>query len=295
MKRITQLFFLLLIACNSFAEAPFRFNYQAVYRNGTSPVPNQNITVRFTIHDQTTGGAVVYQEIHSTTTNQFGLFNLTVGGGNVQAGDITAVNWESGSKYLEVELSTNGGGSYSSIGTTQLLSVPYALQSNKADTARVATYGVPAGTIMAFAGNNIPQGWLLCDGSVVGVSTYPNLYNAIGTGWGAGTGTGTFHLPDLRGMFLRGWDGIAGNDPDKANRTAQHTGGQSGNNVGSVQMDEFKSHQHELGVESKIGSSSATNCFQVNGSNVTTSNGSSFKGGNETRPKNAYVKYLIKY
>ena len=78
----------------------------------------------------------------------------------------------------------------------------------------------------------MPAGWLICNGSEVSRSDYPNLYNAIGVAWGIGNGVTTFNLPDLRGMFLRG---VAGTDtvgdPDANARLANAHGGNSGNNI----------------------------------------------------------------
>ena len=71
----------------------------------------------------------------------------------------------------------------------------------------VAQLLVPAGAVSAFAGTNLttpPTGWFFCDGSAVSRTTYAALFAAIGTAYGAGDGSTTFHLPDYRGMFLRG-------------------------------------------------------------------------------------------
>lgn len=62
----------------------------------------------------------------------------------------------------------------------------------------------PSGTIIAFGGATAPEGWVLCDGSTLNRTTYSALYSAIGNAWGSGDGSSTFHLPDLRGKFLRG-------------------------------------------------------------------------------------------
>jgi microcystin-dependent protein len=155
---------------------------------------------------------------------------------------------------------------------------------------------IPVGTIVAFAGTTVPTGWLLCDGAIFSTFNplYTNLYAAIGNAWG-GTANISFNVPDLRGRFMRGVDGVAGNDPDKTSRTAINTGGNTGHAVGSLQADTLVKHQHQLGVESLIQSTTATQCYQVNGSNTTTFNGTSSVGGNETRPKNVNVNYIIKY
>lgn len=102
---------------------------------------------------------------------------------------------------------------------------------------------LPPGIVIPFGGVNIPPGWLLCDGSAISRTTYAALFSIIGTNWGNGDGSTTFHLPDLRGRFVRGVDGTANRDPDKATRTAGNPGGNTGNNAGSVQ-DNAHGHDH---------------------------------------------------
>ena len=63
---------------------------------------------------------------------------------------------------------------------------------------------VPAGIMQMFAGNTIPAGWLLCDGSAVSRTDYAKLFGAIGTTWGAGDGSTTFNLPNSIGRFAEG-------------------------------------------------------------------------------------------
>lgn len=156
---------------------------------------------------------------------------------------------------------------------------------------------IPAGTMMAYGGQNIPAGWLLCDGSMLsGIGVYANLFAAISHNFG-GTGT-SFNLPDLRGRFLRGVDGTANNDPDKNNRTAMALYGNTGNLVGSIQGDTIGSHSHNFPHNVVAGYYTGSgwgigngNYNPVYGSDSGTLNA----GGNETRPKNVYVNYIIKY
>ena len=96
---------------------------------------------------------------------------------------------------------------------------------------------LPAGTILAFGGSAAPSGWLLCNGATVSRSLYAGLFAAISGAWGTGDGSTTFHLPDLRGRFLRGVDGGSGRDPNVGTRTAANAGGNTGNAVGSVQAN----------------------------------------------------------
>ena len=95
---------------------------------------------------------------------------------------------------------------------------------------------VPAGTILPFAGETPPPGYLLCNGAELLRDDFPALFAAIGTGWGFDTAF-TFTLPDVRGRFLGGVDGGAGNDPDALSRGASNPGGNVEDKVGSLQGD----------------------------------------------------------
>jgi hypothetical protein len=109
-----------------FAQAPQQLNYQAVVRDANgNPLANQTpVSVRFTIHDQNASGTAVFAETQPTTTNKFGLVNLQIG---AVAQNLSSVNWGSGPKFLQVEIEINNSGSFADMGTSQLLSVPYAL------------------------------------------------------------------------------------------------------------------------------------------------------------------------
>jgi hypothetical protein len=128
-KRILVLLVAVLnLSLSAFAQAPNKFNYQGVVRNSAGvPVSNQLIQLKISILDVAATGTVVYQERHSTTTNQFGLYTVAIGTGNVLSGNFSAINWGLNDKYIKTELSTNSGATFSLLGTTQLLAVPYAL------------------------------------------------------------------------------------------------------------------------------------------------------------------------
>ena len=64
--------------------------------------------------------------------------------------------------------------------------------------------GFPSGTMIAFAGKSVPDGWLLCNGALVSRTTYAKLFAAIGTAWGAGDGSTTFKLPNADGRVMQG-------------------------------------------------------------------------------------------
>lgn len=156
------------------------------------------------------------------------------------------------------------------------------------------------GEVKAFAGNVDPTYFLVCDGRAVSRTGYADLFRAIGTTHGQGDGSTTFNLPDYRGRFLRGVDGTAGNDPDKASRTAMNTGGNTGNAVGSVQADANAAHFHESSLitaanDSAFGRGSVGQGILGSASGTNTRTYTNTVGGNESRPKNAYVNYGIRW
>lgn len=161
----------------------------------------------------------------------------------------------------------------------------------------------PAGTILSYAGDNAPGGWLLCNGSTVSRSTYSTLYAVIGNRFGSGDNSSTFHLPDLRGRFLRGRDGGVGRDDDRSSRSAMNSGGSTGDNVGSIQGDSLASHTHPYGdiYHSEGGGTITVTSNRGSGDTDSDNKGyeisrtTSATGSAETRPENANVNFIIKY
>lgn len=136
MQKIFTPFFLFLICFSTLAQAPQKFNYQAIARNAAgNPLANQNVNVRFSIRDISTIGPIIYQETHALTTNEFGLINAFVGGGTVTSGTFSAINWAGGAKFLQLEYDPQAGTNFLVVGTTQMVSVPYALYAEKAGNA----------------------------------------------------------------------------------------------------------------------------------------------------------------
>lgn len=121
----------LLITLFSFAQVPQGISYQAIALNSSgNPVVSANVGVRLSVLDNSSGGTVLYSETQTKTTNDKGLFNLTIGQGTPTSGTFAAINWKVNSKFLKVEMDTAGGTNYVLTGTTQLLSVPYALAAD---------------------------------------------------------------------------------------------------------------------------------------------------------------------
>ena len=114
----------LLISILLTAQAPALIPYQAIARDGAGqPLVDAILNARFTIHNESVNGTVVWQEMQTVNTNSLGLFSSQLGGTSSLAG----VNWADGSKFLQVELDLGNG--FIEIGTQQMLSVPYALHA----------------------------------------------------------------------------------------------------------------------------------------------------------------------
>jgi len=134
MKKVAKyMLTVLLLTCLSFpisGQAPQKFNYQAVVRDNSGDIiSNQSVGIQLSVHDVSATGTIVFRETHNSSTNQFGIVNLEVGTGTAIIGTFSGINWQTGSKYLKVEMDPTGGNNYIALGTTQLISVPYALHS----------------------------------------------------------------------------------------------------------------------------------------------------------------------
>lgn len=189
---------------------------------------------------------------------------------------------------------------------------------------------IPVGVVLPYAGplaatdpvdaNGLQQiyanlaftGWLYCDGSALYCAEYPLLYGVIGKAFGYSENSQDpkgpkFNLPDLRGRFVRGVDGGVGLDPSIDLRVEQNPGGNSGNQVGTIQPDAYQRHEHQYsaaesmtpitegteGVVSVYGSSLSTQ--NTIGQEPDQSADGTPRFGKETRPVNIYMNYIIRY
>lgn len=131
-RKILSLFILVLVPIFSFGQAPEGFKYQAVIRNaGNLILNNQAVGLRLQIVQGSIGGNIIYSETFALTTNAYGLVNLEIGTGNT-TDDFSTIDWANGPYFIETAVDITGGTSYAVMGTSQLLSVPYALYANTA-------------------------------------------------------------------------------------------------------------------------------------------------------------------
>lgn len=314
---------LMAAAQSTISTLGYNFQGYAIDPDGKA-LGNTAITVKFTIYNS---GGPAFTEEQNLNSDAFGVFTAIVGNGSTVTNSQFAkipFNKNKEIYFLRVEVKKTANGTFATVSDAQLASVPYA---------RKADNGVPAGTIIAYGGSTVPDGWLYCDGSSYDPAAYPELAAAIGDSWG------TKALPDLRGTFLRG-DGntikIGGGDanPDRTSRAALKAGGNTGDNVGTYQNSEIISHNHGGTLTTStdgnhnhnngnydrlvrsasvynpggsVGTIDGTHSNGVNDPDVTNSaltvtagNHSHTvtltpQGGTEARPFNAAVKYIIKY
>ncbi|HNP31938.1 MAG TPA: hypothetical protein PKN96_01450 [Flavobacterium sp.] len=126
----------LFISFLTFAQVPQGISYQAIALNGSgTPVVSSNVRVKLSILDSSASGTILYSETQLKTTNAQGLFNLVIGQGTLVSGAFNSINWGTNSKFLKVEMDATGGTTYATVGTTQLLSVPYALAADSLVTS----------------------------------------------------------------------------------------------------------------------------------------------------------------
>lgn len=129
---------LILASVAALAQVPQAISYQAIARQASGAIlSSQSIGVKFNIYQNSATGTLVYSESHSTSTNSFGLFSLSIGGGTSTFGTFALINWGAGPYWVETLIDPAGGTSYSSIGAQQLMSVPYALYAEKSGNASV--------------------------------------------------------------------------------------------------------------------------------------------------------------
>ena len=146
-NRLTLFYLALLplfISNMAIAQTPQAFSYQAVATDNTGrELLQQAIGIKATILQGNMPGVAVWVETHNATTDEFGLFTLSIGQGTPQsavAPTFADIDWSSGPYFLRIDMDATGGTNYAFVGTTQLLSVPYSLYSRKSETANMATY-----------------------------------------------------------------------------------------------------------------------------------------------------------
>ncbi|MFT5779803.1 MAG: hypothetical protein ACI837_002762 [Crocinitomicaceae bacterium] len=186
--RLLSIIAFVAITLTSFGQAPQAFKYQAVIRDASNAVlTTQPVGMQITILQGALPGTAVYVETFAPTTNAYGLVNLEMGSGAVVSGTFATIDWSTGPYFIEIAADVTGGVSYSVMGTSELLSVPYALYAESSGSSIPG----PAG----------PQGIPGVDGTD-GIDGIDGIDGAIGPAGPAGPpGSGTTTL-EYKKLFM---------------------------------------------------------------------------------------------
>ena len=189
MKIIFSLLFVITVF-TAVAQPPIKFKYQGIARGANgNPLSSQFISLRITLHRDSDTGPIIYRETQTGMTNQFGAFSLEVGDGLPVLGTIANIPWGRYSIFQEVEMDVAGGSNYVQMGTSQLLSVPYALSAANSGFSNYQVFNasgnfiVPAGVSKLYV-----EAWGAGGGGGGGGGGGNNGGSGGGTGGGGGGG-----------------------------------------------------------------------------------------------------------
>jgi hypothetical protein len=187
LKKISSFMMALAISGTLFAQVPQKFNYQGIARDTKgNPLANQAMSLKLSILPTADALNPEYEEMQLVNTNEYGLYTLQIGNGNPIYGEMKAVKWETGNKYIKVAIDPMGGSDFKEAGTNQLLSVPYAIYADKAGvavngggdktrTGTVSTSATGTGTINYLtkftAANTIYNSQVFDNGTNIGIGT----------------------------------------------------------------------------------------------------------------------------
>ena len=140
MKNYLSIVILLFLTLSLNAQAPQGFNYQATVRNSAGElIIKSNVYFKFNVFQGSQTAVPVFTETHYVPTDDLGQVTLVIGEGTANTGVFSEIDWSLGSYFLGIELSINDANNYKAMGTTQLLSVPYALYAANSGNATATT------------------------------------------------------------------------------------------------------------------------------------------------------------
>lgn len=162
---------------NLFSQAPQLISYQAIARDGLGNIiTSGTIGLRFRILQGSAAGTVSYSESNSATPSSVGIFTAAIGAGTPLIGSLSSVNWSNGPFFIEVGIDPSGGTSYSTVGVSQMMSVPYALYAASAGGSSSLPTGTLTGQTLYW--NNVSNTWVT-DNSVLNNGSQVSIGGAI--------------------------------------------------------------------------------------------------------------------
>ena len=186
MKHFIKLL-LLLLSFNTLAQAPQGFNYQATVRNQDGQlITNQNVYFKFNIIQGSATAVPIFSETHYVPTDDLGQVSIVIGTGTASVGAFNTINWSLGNYYLGIEINTGNG--FIAMGTTQFLSVPFALYAeNTGSSTGSLPNGENVGDILVWNGNSWEVSSNQNGGATPTVSTNTGLQYGATEAYSGGT------------------------------------------------------------------------------------------------------------
>lgn len=203
MKRVSTIFAAVLLTASLYGQSPEKMSYQAVIRGANNYlVTNQPVGMQISILQGSPTGTTVYEEIQTATTNRNGLVAVEIGAG-VTSDDFSTIDWTNGPYFIMTETDPTGGTNYTVTGTSQMLSVPFALH---AKTAEVITGTIPETdpVFLSSQAVNITSGDITNLGTLSGTNTGDQDLSALATRTALGDSTAKVRseIPDVSGFLL---------------------------------------------------------------------------------------------
>ena len=216
MKKLFTLLIIAAITINGFAQSPQKMSYQCVVRNASGTlVTNQTVGIKISILQGSASGTAVYTETMTPTTNTNGLVSIEIGGGT----GFDLINWSAGPYFLKTETDPAGGTNYTITGTSQLLSVPYALYAKSAANGFSGNYHDLTNKPTLFSGsyNDLTNKPVLFSGSYNELTNKPVLFDGIWisltgkpstlSGYGITDGMSTTHVANgITAANINNWN-----------------------------------------------------------------------------------------
>ena len=182
MNRLYTIIVAVLLSATSFAQVPEKMSYQAVVRDAAGElVSDQSVGMRISILQTTTTGTAVYVETHTPSSNINGLVSIEIGTGST-SDDFSTIDWSADLYFIKSEIDLTGSDSYSITGTSQLMSVPYALHAKVAESVSSPVYSIGhspelGGYVFMISADG--KHGLVCETIDQGVSSWYNAQNVI--------------------------------------------------------------------------------------------------------------------
>lgn len=174
---------ILLFCFQAMGQSPEKMSYQAVIRDGSGELlKSSEVGMRIQLLQGSEFGASVYVETHEPSTNANGLLSIEIGTGTVVSGDFTAIDWSDGPYFLKTETDPAGGIDYSITGTSQVLSVPYALHAKTAETVENISYTETDPEFTNSAAAGIEENDITNWDNKLGAETDPVFDNSVSAG-----------------------------------------------------------------------------------------------------------------